>query len=89
MPVLCGSALKNKGVQLMLDAIIDYLPSPLDVPPVTGIDPRTGEESQRTRRAEAAVLRPGLQDRRPIPHVGKLAYFRVYSGTLDVRLATR
>ena len=82
VPVLCGSALKNKGVQLMLDAIVDYLPSPLDVPPVTGIDPRTGEEVVRTvepRQPFSALAFKIAAD----PHVGKLAYVRVYSGTLE------
>ncbi|MEP7083016.1 MAG: elongation factor G, partial [Chloroflexota bacterium] len=81
VPVLTGSALKNKGVQPMLDAVIDYLPSPLDVPPVTGTDPRTGEEIQRTRDPNepfAALAFKIAVD----PFVGKLAYFRVYSGTL-------
>jgi len=81
VPVLTGSALKNKGVQPMLDAVIDYLPSPLDVPPVTGTDPRTGEEIQRTRDPNepfAALAFKIAAD----PFVGKLAFFRVYSGTL-------
>ena len=62
VPVLVGSALKNKGVQLMLDAIVDYLPSPLDVPPVTGIDPKTDEEVVRTVEPGSAVLGTGVQD---------------------------
>ncbi len=81
VPVLTGSALKNKGVQPMLDAVIDFLPSPLDVPPVTGKDPRTGEEIQRTREPSepfAALAFKIAVD----PFVGKLAFFRVYSGTL-------
>jgi elongation factor G len=81
VPVLCGSALKNKGIQPMLDAVIDFLPSPLDVPPVTGQDPRSGEESVRhTDPAEpfAALAFKIAAD----PFVGKLAFFRVYSGTL-------
>ncbi len=81
VPVLCGSALKNKGVQPMLDAVIDYLPSPLDVPPVTGLDPRTGEEATRGTDPEqpfAALAFKIAAD----PYVGKLAFFRVYSGTL-------
>jgi elongation factor G len=81
VPVLCGSALKNKGVQPMLDAVIDYLPSPLDVPPVTGRDPRSGEEMVRHTDAEepfAALAFKIAAD----PYVGKLAFFRVYSGTL-------
>ena len=81
VPVLCGSALKNKGVQPMLDAVIDYLPSPLDVPPVTGRDPRSGEEVTRATDPEqpfAALAFKIAAD----PYVGKLAFFRVYSGTL-------
>ncbi len=81
VPVLCGSALKNKGIQPMLDAVIDYLPSPLDVPPVTGTDPRTHEEVVRhTDPTEpfAALAFKIAAD----PFVGKLAFFRVYSGTL-------
>jgi elongation factor G len=81
VPVLCGSALKNKGVQPMLDAVLDFLPSPLDVPPVTGTNPRTGETIERhTDDAEpfAALAFKIAAD----PYVGKLAFFRVYSGTL-------
>ena len=82
VPVLCGSSLKNKGVQLMLDAIVAYLPSPLDVPPVTGVDPRDGEELVRTvepGQPFSALAFKIVSD----PHVGKLAYIRVYSGKLD------
>ncbi len=80
-PVLCGTAFKNKGVQLLLDAVVDYLPSPLDVPPVEGINPRSGETV--TRRAAddepfSAIAFKIMSD----PFVGKLTYFRVYSGTL-------
>jgi elongation factor G len=81
VPVLCGSALKNKGVQPMLDAVIDYLPSPLDVPPVTGRDPRSGDEVTRETDPDqpfAALAFKIAAD----PYVGKLAFFRVYSGTL-------
>ena len=78
-PVLAGSAFKNKGVQPLLDAVIDYLPSPLDVPPVHGVDPRTGHELSR-RPAEdepfSALAFKVMSD----PYVGKLTYFRVYSG---------
>src|SRR6266496_2474732 len=80
-PILLGSAFKNKGVQPLLDAVIDYLPSPLDVPPVHGIDPRT--EHELSRRAEpdepfSALAFKVMSD----PYVGKLTYFRVYSGHL-------
>ena len=81
VPVLCGSALKNKGIQPMLDGVIDYLPSPLDRPPVTGLDPRTSEEVTRPTDADepfAALAFKIAAD----PFVGKLAFFRVYSGTL-------
>jgi elongation factor G len=84
-PVLCGSSFKNKGVQPLLDAVIDYLPSPLDVPPVVGIEPtRDGEGNQAERPADekapfAALAFKVMAD----PYVGKLTYFRVYSGKLD------
>ena len=81
IPVLCGSALKNKGVQPMLDAVIEYLPSPLDVAAVIGTDPRNGQQVTRhTDPAEpfAALAFKIAAD----PFVGKLAFFRVYSGTL-------
>jgi elongation factor G len=81
VPVLCGTALKNKGVQPMLDSIVDYLPSPLDVPPVHGIDPKTDEEV--VREADPAAPLVALAYKIAVdPHVGKLCYVRVYSGTL-------
>ena len=81
IPVLCGSALKNKGVQPMLDAVIEYLPSPLDVAAVIGTDPRNGE--QVTRHADPAEPFAALAFKIAAdPFVGKLAFFRVYSGTL-------
>jgi elongation factor G len=82
VPVLCGSALKNKGVQLMLDAVVYYLPSPLDVPPVAGINPRTEEEEVRS--VDLGQPFSGLVFKiQADPHVGKLAYVRVYSGVLE------
>ncbi len=81
VPVLCGAALRNKGVQLMLDAVVDYLPSPLDVPPVHATDPETGEEVVRVVDPNgpfAALAFKIVSD----PHVGKLAYIRVFSGKL-------
>jgi elongation factor G len=85
-PVLCGSSFKNKGVQPLLDAVVDYLPSPLDVPPVHGIEPVRGEPEGRdaTRSADesqpfAALAFKIMAD----PFVGKLTYFRVYSGKLE------
>src|SRR5215471_5592138 len=80
-PVLLGSAFKNKGVQPLLDAVIDYLPSPLDVPAVRGEDPKTGQETERPATGEApfsALAFKVMSD----PYVGKLTYFRVYSGKL-------
>ncbi len=80
-PVLCGSAFKNKGVQPLLDAIVDYLPSPLDVPPVQGRDPRTDVEITRAPSLDepfSALAFKVMSD----PYVGKLTYFRVYSGVL-------
>ncbi len=78
-PILCGSAFKNKGVQPLLDAVVDYLPSPLDVPPVQGIDPKSETELTREASLEApfsALVFKVMSD----PFVGKLTYFRVYSG---------
>ena len=82
---LCGSAFKNKGVQLLLDAVVDYLPSPLDIPPVEGIDP-DNDKPTMTRKADddepfAALAFKIMND----PFVGQLTFFRVYSGTLDER----
>ena len=82
VPVLNGSAFKNKGVQALLDAVIDYLPSPSDVPAVTGTDPRSGAEM--TRAADDSEPLAALAFKIATdPHVGKLTYFRVYSGSLD------
>ena len=78
-PVLCGSALRNKGVQPLLDAIVDYLPSPVDIPPITGINPYTQREEVRPADEDAplaALVFKIVTD----PYVGRLAYFRVYSG---------
>ncbi len=82
VPVMAGSALKNKGVQPMLDSIIDYLPSPLDVPPVHGVNPKN-EEEEMTRKADPNAPFAALAFKIAVdPHVGKLAYVRVYSGTM-------
>ncbi|MDE2217922.1 MAG: elongation factor G [Patescibacteria group bacterium] len=82
VPVFTGSALKNKGVQLILDGVIDYLPSPLDIPPVKGTDPKTGEPMERkaSDTEPFAALAFKLQSD---PYVGQLTYFRVYSGTIE------
>ena len=81
VPVLTGSALKNKGIQPMLDAVIDYLPSPLDVPPMIGLDPNTGSEVVRTVNDSEPFSALAFKIAAD-PFVGKLAFFRVYSGTL-------
>ena len=81
VPVLCGSAFKNKGVQPMLDAVVDFLPSPLDLPPTSGMNVKNTEKLEREasdREPFAALAFKIMSD----PHVGKLTYFRVYSGTL-------
>ena len=82
IPVFTGSALKNKGVQLVLDAVIDYLPSPLDIPAIKGIDPKTNEEIERKAddNEPFAALAFKLQTD---PFVGQLTFFRVYSGSLE------
>lgn len=80
-PIFCGSALKNKGIQMLLDAINDYLPSPVDLPPVHGIHPKSGDEIERQaddKEPFSALAFKIATD----PFVGKLAFFRVYSGTL-------
>jgi len=82
VPVFCGSAYRNKGVQMMLDGIVEYMPSPLDIPPIDGINPDTGEEDVRhanDKEPFSALAFKIMAD----PFVGKLAFFRVYSGTLD------
>lgn len=81
-PVVCGTAFKNKGVQLVLDAVIDYLPSPIDIPPMKGTNPDTEEEVERHSDDSApfsALAFKVMTD----PYVGKLTFFRVYSGTLQ------
>ena len=82
VPVVCGTSYKNKGVQKLLDAIVDYMPSPLDVPPVEGTNPKTDEVETRDADDNApfsALAFKIMTD----PYVGKLAFFRVYSGTLE------
>ena len=82
VPVVCGTSYKNKGVQKLLDATVDYLPSPLDIPPVEGVDPKTGETETRPASDEApfsALAFKIMTD----PYVGKLAFFRVYSGKVN------
>ena len=81
-PVFCGSAYKNKGVQMMLDGVVDYMPSPVDIPAIKGINPDTEEEDERKasdKEPFSALAFKIMAD----PFVGKLAFFRVYSGTLD------
>lgn len=82
IPMLCGSAYRNKGVQMMLDAVLDYMPSPLDIPPIKGVNPDTGAEDVRhtsDKEPFSALAFKIMAD----PFVGKLAFFRVYSGTLS------
>ena len=81
-PVLCGAAFKNKGIQLLLDSVIDYLPSPVDVPDIVGIDPKT--EADITRKASDSDPFSGLAFKiMTDPFVGQLTFFRVYSGKLE------
>ncbi|MDR1205990.1 MAG: elongation factor G [Peptococcaceae bacterium] len=81
VPVVCGASFKNKGVQLLLDAVVDYMPSPKDIPPVCGVDPDTGDDMERHASDDepfSALAFKIVTD----PHMGKLAYFRVYSGVI-------
>jgi elongation factor G len=82
-PVFCGSSLRNKGVQILLDAVIDYLPSPVDVPPVVGIDPDSEEEVIELPPDDSAPMSALVFKIVTDPYVGRLAYFRVYSGVLN------
>ena len=82
VPMMCGSAYKNKGVQMLLDGVVDYMPAPIDIPAIRGVDPATGEEVERPSDDKApfsALAFKIMAD----PYVGKLAFFRVYSGTLE------
>ncbi|MCX6713940.1 MAG: elongation factor G [Candidatus Vogelbacteria bacterium] len=81
-PVMCGSALKNKGVQLMLDAVVDYLPSPLDMPEIHGVNPTTGEEETRKMTDDESFSALAFKMQAD-PFVGQLTFFRVYSGMLS------
>lgn len=83
VPVLCGSSYRNKGIQPLLDAIVDYLPSPVDVPPVSGINPKTGQSEIRIPDPEAPLSALAFKIMAD-PFVGKLTFFRVYSGTMKV-----
>ena len=82
IPVFCGSALKNKGVQLMLDAVCDYLPSPVDIPPIKGLNPKTEEETEERKPDDKESFSALAFKIATDPFVGSLTYFRVYSGTL-------
>ena len=82
VPVVCGSSYRNKGVQKMLDAVVDYMPSPLDIPAIKGVNPDTGDEDERPASDDApfsALAFKIMTD----PFVGKLCYFRVYSGSIN------
>lgn len=83
VPVLCGSSFKNKGVQMLLDAVVDYLPSPLDVPPIIGADAETGQEIAVTVDVDAPFCALAFKLASD-PYVGKLTYFRIYAGRIKV-----
>ena len=87
VPIYCGSSLRNKAVQPLLDGVIDFLPSPLDIPPVKGINPKTQAEEVREARADAPLSALAFKIQVD-PHVGKLTYLRIYSGTLQAGKAT-
>ncbi|MDI6869364.1 MAG: elongation factor G [Coprothermobacterota bacterium] len=83
VPVLCGSSYRNKGIQPLMDAIVDYLPSPIDIPPVSGINPKTGQSEIREPKPDAPLSALAFKIMAD-PFVGKLTFFRVYSGTMKV-----
>lgn len=82
VPVLCGTAYRNKGVQMLLDAIIDYMPAPVDIPPIKGVNPDTGEEDERPADDNAPFSALAFKIATD-PYVGRLSFFRVYSGMID------
>ena len=82
VPVVCGTSYKNKGVQKMLDAIVDYMPSPLDIPPIKGINPKTEEEEERPSDDEAPFAALAFKIMTD-PYVGRLSFFRVYIRSPD------
>lgn len=82
IPVLCGTAFKNKGVQTMLDAVVDFMPSPLDIPAITGVNPDTGAEEERPADDDAPFAALAFKIMTD-PYMGQLTYFRVYSGSLE------
>ena len=82
VPVLCGTAYRNKGVQMLLDAIVDYMPAPIDIPPIKGVNPDTDEEAERPSDDEAPFSALAFKIATD-PFVGRLSFFRVYSGTLE------
>ena len=83
VPVLCGSSFKNKGVQMLLDAVVDYLPSPLDIPPISGIEVETGQEITIPVDVDAPLCALAFKIAVD-PYVGKLTYFRIYAGQVKV-----
>src|SRR3989338_6161602 len=85
-PVLCGSAFKNKGVQQLLDGVVEYLPSPLDIPPVVGLEPGTDKEVKRSANDSEPFASLAFKIMRD-PFAGQLTFFRVYSGTLKTGTA--
>ena len=82
VPMLCGTAYRNKGVQMLLDAVIEYMPSPVDVPAIKGINPDTDEEDERPSSDDAPFAALAFKIATD-PFVGKICFFRVYSGTLE------
>ena len=82
VPVICGTSYRNKGVQKLLDAVVDYMPSPLDIPAIKGIDPETGEETERCAGDDQPFSALAFKIATD-PFVGKLCFFRVYSGTVE------
>ena len=80
VPVTCGTSYRNKGVQKLLDAIVDYMPSPLDIPAIKGVNPDTGDEDERPADDKASALAFKIA---ADPYVGRLSFIRVYSGVLN------